>query len=300
MCGRMGRAVPADARRIRYESLTYPRFRLAWVQPRCIIGTIKPARICDLMSVETWRPAARLTAEFVQLLPSFEAGKGLADWAEDYARGHAGRCQWDARFLATHYPSQRYLNIGGAPFLFEFALRRENPAADITSVDLDPARFPGAGNALEIRIVGADIESPTADIAGAFDCVVFAEILEHLRIDLLGTLARVRDVLTPGGVLYVTTPNGLGFEPIRRHYLRGRTGPSVVGEWGKLARLGHMGHVREYSAREMKEVLEYAGFRIETCLFREGIGGRWLLRDLLLKLRPSLASELVIVCRKPA
>lgn len=252
------------------------------------------------MSAEIWRPATGLAAEFVQLLPSFEADKGLADWAADYAHGHAGRCQWDARFLTTHYPSQRYLNIGGAPFLFEFALRRENPAADITSIDLDPSRFPGAEEALGIRIVGADIESPKANIAGAFDCIVFAEILEHLRIDILGTLARIRDVLAPGGVLYVTTPNGLGFEPIRRHYLRGRTGPSVVGEWGKLVRLGHMGHVREYSAREVKEVLEHAGFRVESCRFREGIGGRWPLRDLLLKLRPSLASELVLACRKPA
>ncbi len=250
------------------------------------------------MAIETWRRSVELAAEFAQLLPNFGGSKELSDWAQQYAVSHAGRCQWDARFLVARHPKGRFLNVGGSPFLFEFALRRESPTANITTVDLDPTRFPGVAEALGIKIIAADIERGDWQLPGEFDGVVFAEIFEHLRIDLLGTLARVHDALAPAGMLYLTTPNGLGLAALRRHYLRGRTGPSVVAEWAKLSRLGHMGHVREYSAREVNEVLQHCGFEVEKYLFREEISDKWPMRDIILRLRPSLANEMVIICRR--
>ncbi|MEJ0048615.1 MAG: methyltransferase domain-containing protein [Rhodospirillales bacterium] len=119
-----------------------------------------------------------------------------------------------------------------------------------------------------MQIARADIEIEDREIEGKFDFVVFTEIFEHLRIDIPGTMARVRDLLTDDGTLYLTTPNGLSLDAWRTRILRDRTGPPLPEEWSKLARLGHMGHVREYSATELEELLRYCGFAIEKRQYR--------------------------------
>jgi hypothetical protein len=249
------------------------------------------------MPVETWRADNELAMEFVRQLPSFGASKKLTDWAEQYARGHAGRCDWDARFLGRHNPGGRYLNIGGSPYSFEFALKRTNPRVEITTVDIDPSRFPGVETALGIRVVEANIEQAGCQLGGQYGCIVFAEVFEHLRVDLLGTLSCIRDALAPDGLFYLTMPNGLGLNAVRQHLLHDRTGPPPVREWEKIRHLGHMGHVREYSLTEAREVLQYCGFVVEREMFRENVTGRWPVRDILLKIWPRLANEVIILAR---
>ena len=43
--------------------------------------------------------------------------------------------------------------------------------------------------------------------AATYDVVFFCEILEHLQHDPLAVLAEIKRVLTPNGVLILTTPN---------------------------------------------------------------------------------------------
>ena len=57
----------------------------------------------------------------------------------------------------------------------------------------------------------------------------------------------------------MTIPNGLGFRQLVRQ-LRGYSSPPSVANWKKLQDVAHMGHVREYSARELFDVLNYFGF----------------------------------------
>jgi hypothetical protein len=147
------------------------------------------------MTIEVYDSAPDVTQAYMDLLGNFGVTPDLANWARQYAASHAGRCLWDARFLLRHHRIARLLNIGGAPYLFETALKHENPAIDIVTIDLDPVRFPGVAETLGIRVIQGDIESPDWDLDEEFDCIVFAEIFEHLRIDLLGTLARVRQNL---------------------------------------------------------------------------------------------------------
>jgi SAM-dependent methyltransferase len=250
------------------------------------------------MSAEIYYPARAVAEKYTGILPKFGLAPSLVDWAADYAFGHAGRCLWDARFLANHLRSGRVLNIGGAPYLFEMILRGERPDLELVSVDLAPDRFPGVEEALGIRVIQGNIESPAWRVDETFDFIVFAEILEHLRIDLLGTLDRVRNLLNPEGILYLTTPNGLSFLNIFHHFLHGRTGPSPIAEWRKLGNLGHMGHVREYSLTEVGELLTSCGFVIDKTILRSQRNGNWLLRDLLIRTRSAFAGEIIIVARR--
>jgi SAM-dependent methyltransferase len=77
----------------------------------------------------------------------------------------------------------------------------ELTAADVSRVALERARrrLPGA------RLAELDPDAPLPFEDGAFDLVLCAETIEHVR-DVQLLLSEVRRVLRPGGTLALTTP----------------------------------------------------------------------------------------------
>ena len=67
--------------------------------------------------------------------------------------------------------------------------------------------------------------------------------------------------MTPGGLLLLSTPNLYTAQNIAR-FLAGRSIADPLSEFGKLRTIGHMGHVREYSNREMRRILAAHGFDV--------------------------------------
>ena len=82
-----------------------------------------------------------------------------------------------------------------------------------------------------------------------FDAVVTAEVLEHIPDDV-GALAELRRVLRPGGMLAATVPSWL---PEKINWM-------LSDEYHAPAAVG--GHVRIYSATELKAKLRAAGFDV--------------------------------------
>jgi SAM-dependent methyltransferase len=255
----------------------------------------------------TWIDASEVTADYSTIIPEFRCNEQVSSWAQEYARNQAGRCRWDADFLTKNYNFSTCLNIGGAPFVFEYFMKNARPDIAMVSLDLDAARFPEAERVLKIKIAQINIENPdplATRMLGQFECVVFSEVFEHLRIDILETVALLRDLLAEGGILYLTTPNGLGLWATRER-LHGRTGSDPVNEWSKLTRLGHMGHIREYSRREVCDVLRHCGFVVETHFYRRSrrtgsVRSKMMnvVKALVTRVLPWLGDELVFVLRK--
>jgi hypothetical protein len=232
-------------------------------------------------------------------------------WGEGYVHGHAGRLLWDVEFLTKNYRFSNCLNVGGAPFLFEYLIRKSQPELKLVSLDLAPHRFPFVSEILGAEIVKMDIEQASASnitTLGKFQCIVFCEIFEHLRINLLRTLALLGKLLDDDGILYLTTPNGVGLSAWLTKFIQGRTGPEPVQEWRKLSQIGHMGHVREYSLREVEEVLRESGLRVAVNFFRRQSTLRGTVRSkiretvqvLATNMVPSLGDEIGIVARHSA
>jgi len=100
-----------------------------------------------------------------------------------------------------------------------------------------------------------------------FDFIIFNEVFEHLRINPILTLKEINRVLRPGGILLLTTPNLYAIHKILMFNL-GRSFNDAYDEFNKLNIYGYMGHIREYSTKEVRKFLKNTNFKIETVIYR--------------------------------
>jgi len=114
----------------------------------------------------------------------------------------------------------------------------ELTAADVSPVALDRARrrLPSA------RLVELKPDAPLPFEDGAFELVLCAETIEHVR-DVQLLLSEIRRVLRPGGTLALTTPANLQIGP-RPHPLSP--------------------HLRMFTRRSLRRLLDELGFEVES------------------------------------
>lgn len=254
-----------------------------------------------------WSRSRERLDEVLGVLPKLGSSDHGA-WAADYAERQVDRIAWDVDFLAKHYEFTSCLNVGGSPYIFEYLLGKARPNVRIETIDLDKERFPHVERVLGVRVHSIDVEkdTPALRAVGQFECVVLCDVIEHLRLDLLETLRALRETLTSGGILYLSTPNGVGIAGLKRFVLAQRTGPDPITEWSKLKKIGHMGHVREYSLVEICSLLEATGYRIVDKFYRAGLRqpqslaarSRNTLQNVMTRIAPSLGNELVVIARR--
>lgn len=199
----------------------------------------------------------------------------LLDWFERYRRRHRARLAADVDLLRAHVAAGgRILDCGAVPPLLTAAAA----ALDyrVSAVDRAPQRFAGANEELDLDVHTCDIETEALPFAaGSFDAVLLNEVFEHLRIDPIFTVSELRRVLKSDGKLLLSTPNLRSFRGLRNLVVRNQGHAASAGifeQYEKLRTLGHMGHVREYTTREVVEFLQRCGFRPRRIVYRGGHG----------------------------
>lgn len=146
--------------------------------------------------------------------------------------------------------ARRILEIGcGAGALGRGIKARQS--AKVTGVEFDPVAACEAQRYLD-HVLTADIEGTEVDFEpGAFDCVICADVLEHLR-DPGAVLRRVHHWLAPDGHLIVSIPNV-------QHYtvVTGLLG----GNWTyEAAGLLDRTHLQFFTRRDFERLLFASGF----------------------------------------
>lgn len=190
----------------------------------------------------------------------------IDSWQLGYFIDHKKRFQADLELVLEQNPRGPILEIGSAPGHMTALLALHN--LDITGIDLAPDRVAPIVEEFKLNIQACDIElTPLPFPDNSFEYIVFSEVFEHLRIDLPFTLSQLNRVLIPGGKLLLTTPNVYSLPSIAR-FLTGRSIADPLVEFGKLRGLGHMGHVREYSSKEVSRCLEASGFVLNSTHYR--------------------------------
>ena len=109
----------------------------------------------------------------------------------------------------------------------------------------------------------------------SFDVVVMSEVLEHLGVNAIHALRECHRMLRSGGHLILSVPNVSLRHRVRFLFGRDYQG-DIVQEFRSLETLGHMGHFRLYSHREVSSLLEYAGFEPRVAKVAGWLpGGKW-------------------------
>ncbi|NET09672.1 MAG: class I SAM-dependent methyltransferase [Symploca sp. SIO2B6] len=171
---------------------------------------------------------------------------------------------------------------------------------DVTGIDIAPERYQKTIEKISLNIVKCDIELeklPFED--NSFDAVIFNEIFEHLRINPVFTLSEVRRIIKPSGTLILSTTNLRSLHGLYNFLLRNRSyscAGNIYAQYQKLEKLGHMGHVREYTTEEVIEFLDNIGFAVTDIIYR----GRFNTKSkrLLAKIFPNLRPFVSYVAKK--
>lgn len=158
--------------------------------------------------------------------------------------------------------ARRVLDIGcGAGRLGELLKRRQ--PTEVTGIELKQEAAARAATRLD-RVLVQNVEERSFEFPPeSFDCVVCADVLEHLREPAL-VLTKIRRWLAPGGTLVLSLPN-------TRHH-------SVIsglldGNWTyESAGLLDNDHVRFFTRREIEKLLFRQRFEIVSLLPKPGPG----------------------------
>jgi len=207
----------------------------------------------------------RLKEELSHALVNPEATTELRGYLEDCFR----RLLTTLEFVPEG--GGRVLELGANPYFFTMLLKR------FRRYELELANFFGGrgenvqtvhngrtGESHEFRYREFNIEEDEFPYGeGHFDGVIYCEILEHLVRDPIAVFAEIHRVLKPGGWLLITTPNVARRQNVTR-LARGLNMYDPYSGYGPYGR-----HNREYTAAELRELVEGTGFQLEKLATRD-------------------------------
>lgn len=206
--------------------------------------------------------------------------------------------------IVSEYLDQKSVvcDHAAAPFILCWAMSILE--YEVTATDLAPERF--GKNIFPFKCLKYNVESERPELEqGVYDGVIFSHIFEHCRINLITTIDNIYKSLKPKGYLFLSTPNLKSFQGII-NFLHKDISYSCAGnlyhEWSKLERIGHMGHVREYTAKEVTTLLENCGFKSIALKFRGSYPQRGRinkLANLAINLNKTLSPNFTIIAQKP-
>lgn len=175
-------------------------------------------------------------------LPTTDESRALLAHADEEGWWFRAKEDIVARMLRPHLTATcraLVIGIGGGGTVRR--LRQMAPAGTVTGLDIDPdavallQRIDPAGT---YRV--ADVERDALGEPASMDLAVALDVIEHLDDDR-GVVARVHEVLAPGGLFAVHVP---------------------AHPWLFSSHDEHLGHRRRYRPREVAALLRASGFDI--------------------------------------
>ena len=212
-------------------------------------------------------------------------------------------------FLVNEYlPKQASIcECGAAPFILTKALNLQG--YEVTGIDIAPERFSHLEK-LGLNIVKCNVDKEALPFEECqFEAVIFNELFEHLRENLIFTMQEVYRILRPGGLLFLSTPNLKNLVGVVNFLIKSKSyscAGNLFHEWNKINTIGHMGHVREYTAFEVSDFLSNLGFQTSKIIYRgryESMNKKLQIMSIPFRVIPNLKSWLkpnfTIVAEKP-
>lgn len=208
--------------------------------------------------------------------------------------------------MHRHFAGGSILELGaGSGIIAKSLIETGLPFERYVLTDLAEVRVEGVRRKLadpRLSALRCDAETITSDVSGHYDAVLMVALIEHL-IDPMRAMQGIRQILRPGGFVYVDTPNIAKYTR-RLKLLAGRF-PSTASMneglttyQGAPADLYDEGHLHYFTFRSLRHMLtERCGFaRVVPCPYFIGrpiLGGALSCR--LAHAFPGLFSEVALI-----
>ncbi len=158
--------------------------------------------------------------------------------------------------LLTRIPlsARVVLDVGCATGALGAAYRRFNPRARLLGIDSNPEAASFAAQRLdEVAMVDVEEQPLPFDLPGGIDCLVYGDVIEHLR-DPWSVLGEQAEALNPEGMVLICVPNVEHWSFVAR---------LMRGDWAyERAGLLDETHLRWFSLESMRETLVEAGLAL--------------------------------------
>jgi SAM-dependent methyltransferase len=127
-----------------------------------------------------------------------------------------------------------------------------------------------------------------------FDLILLAEVIEHLHVPPTRVLGMLRELLRPGGMLVIQTPNPVNLAR-RLALLRGESPFEIIRDDPT-----NPGHYCEYTVENLMYLAEVSGLEVLEFSIKNYFGVRMPLYNLACNLLPGrLAEGITILLRRP-
>ncbi|HEX6977540.1 MAG TPA: methyltransferase domain-containing protein [Patescibacteria group bacterium] len=198
-----------------------------------------------------------------------ETNPDIADFMWTSFVDHKNRYINDLSLINKYFKkgkSKKVMEIGSLPCHMTYCLKEMG--FNTFGIDINPKVLSKFIRKCNLDVRKCDIEKqrlPFPD--NYFDNILFNEVFEHLRIDPLSTLKEINRVMKPKGIMILTTPNLYALHKIIM-FNTGKGFNNAYIEFEKLSKYGYMGHIREYSVNEVKNILEKSGFKVKKVEYK--------------------------------
>lgn len=163
--------------------------------------------------------------------------------------------------------AKRILDLGCASGELGAALKRRQ-GAEVVGIELGEAYAGDARTRLD-EVHQGDIDGVLAEQdLGRFDCLIAADVLEHL-VDPWATLRRAGALVEPGGAVVVSLPNVRYLLTYYRLIVQGRWPREPSGFFDAT-------HLRWFTPLDAQDLIEQAGFTVDATVPRFFFRGRML------------------------
>lgn len=202
---------------------------------------------------------------------------GLSSAADEvYADTHLGRYEEDIKAILPFLHNQSNI-LEISPYTGYISIQLKKMGYNISIIEPKyfynqlQARFEHYGIPAKITTFPHDnIPFPKE----SFDFVIFCETIEHFAFNPVPVLKQIHEVLKPGGVMFLTTPNQATLKNVLKLLYGLSVNESVSNfffDHNCYDPQGHLNlglHWREYSMSDLCLLLELCGFSVKSRRFR--------------------------------